>query len=1038
MSRLVSMSRTGRYVVMQTPDAIEIVDALGTAPRARIAGSAIDFACVGTTLWLLRGVRIERFALASGRAIDAAITLPAPGTTMIADRGDGAHAVIVTGSPPVLVLGDAIVPIAPGPAAVFPLGGQRVAATIDGKLHLLELGRRDPVGTALRVKGEVISVHALYGGRVLAVLARAGDEDTWWVLRSDGTRVHQIPTPRAVRWAVAGDAGVACCAVDDGARWIWVDLRYGHVRARGSVPFAIDCLDVSCDAQHVVLTGATGGGAPQVLHMPAIELLSRTAAEPTADAPVDAHALQPSPPPPLDAAHHEEPAADPAPAAPAPAPARLRGVPLALGAPLPPLRSSTSTEWPPYGSAREHLDDLLDLVAARAARAIALAWNTGRLSAAGTDRQPFEREVHALLGHAPGFATGELREADEHLARMAARNVGRVRSTIAAGARLPVIELMRELELSPIAGHTLIVALAPNERGEIARLFGILSNDEQRPVVDRFLIETVLAGSERARRAEIAAELAGGSPLRRHGVLHVAGEPGQPAFEAITVDPVVIARLCDRATTAPTRSPRPLDELVLAPDAVRDLLLAVARPQSVADPLRLVLRGRRGSGRRSAVAALAAEVGRAVADLDCARLPRAGTAMAAALQQELRRAVLRGCIPIVSGLDSADPADTEGQDRIRQILRSHPGPLVIRAAPESSLPLEPGHETITLPPLSETERAAFWRTALERAGLTCRDIDGIAARWRIGPGVIEHVIAQVEARRVAADTRDTDTLLDDVARQHIASRLTHIATPVHQLADWEHVALADDVLDSIREFIGRVAHRKTVFERWGFDAKVASARGLTALFYGPPGTGKSMVAGLIARELGLELYRVDLARVVSKWIGETEKNLAEVFDAAEDGQVVILFDEADSLFAKRTEVKTSVDRYANLEVNYLLQRLDSFQGVAILTTNLDGSIDPAFKRRMSLRLQFPFPDEDMRKRLWAAHIPTETPIAGDFNFDELARRFPLSGGYIRNSALRAAFLAAQERRPLSQQHLLRAITLEYRDLGKLSTDGRME
>jgi SpoVK/Ycf46/Vps4 family AAA+-type ATPase len=281
-------------------------------------------------------------------------------------------------------------------------------------------------------------------------------------------------------------------------------------------------------------------------------------------------------------------------------------------------------------------------------------------------------------------------------------------------------------------------------------------------------------------------------------------------------------------------------------------------------------------------------------------------------------------------------------------------------------------------------------------------------------------------------------MLDHAAAQHIQRRLDRVATRVTRLADWEQVALPDDVLDSLREFIGRIRHRRTVYEQWGFDRKMMTSRGLTALFYGPPGTGKSMVAGLIARELGLDLYKVDLARVVSKWIGETEKNLAEVFDAAEDGQVVILFDEADSLFARRTEVKSSVDRYANLEVNYLLQRLDSFEGIAILTSNLDGSIDPAFKRRMSLRLLFPFPDEELRARLWAAHLPAELPIAGELDFADLARRFPLSGGYIRNSALRAAFLAAQEQRPLAQDHLERAIQLEYRELGKLSTSGRME
>jgi len=199
-----------------------------------------------------------------------------------------------------------------------------------------------------------------------------------------------------------------------------------------------------------------------------------------------------------------------------------------------------------------------------------------------------------------------------------------------------------------------------------------------------------------------------------------------------------------------------------------------------------------------------------------------------------------------------------------------------------------------------------------------------------------------------------------------------------------------------------------------------------------------MVAGVIAQELGLDIYRVDLARVVSKWVGETEKNLAEVFDAAEEGQVLILFDEADSLFAKRTDVRTSNDRYANLEVNYLLQRLDTFEGIAILTSNLDGAIDPAFKRRLSLRLQFPFPDEETRLRLWTSHVTAETPAAGDFDFTDLARRFPLSGGYIRNCALRAAFLAAHEGRPLAQSHLVRAIQLEYREIGKLSTTSRLE
>jgi SpoVK/Ycf46/Vps4 family AAA+-type ATPase len=229
-----------------------------------------------------------------------------------------------------------------------------------------------------------------------------------------------------------------------------------------------------------------------------------------------------------------------------------------------------------------------------------------------------------------------------------------------------------------------------------------------------------------------------------------------------------------------------------------------------------------------------------------------------------------------------------------------------------------------------------------------------------------------------------------------------------------------------------------VFETWGYDRKIATVRGVTALFQGGPGTGKTLAAGVIARDLGLDLYRIDVARVVSKWVGETEKNLASVFDAAEDGRAILLFDEADSLFGKRTEVKSSVDRYANLEVNYLLQRLDSFDGIAILTTNFGTGIDAAFRRRLGMRLTFPFPDEDMREKMWRQHVPDAAPLAGALDFASLARQFRLSGGYIRNAALRGAFLAAEEGVPISQQHFERAIRLEFREVGKLSDSGALE
>jgi SpoVK/Ycf46/Vps4 family AAA+-type ATPase len=284
----------------------------------------------------------------------------------------------------------------------------------------------------------------------------------------------------------------------------------------------------------------------------------------------------------------------------------------------------------------------------------------------------------------------------------------------------------------------------------------------------------------------------------------------------------------------------------------------------------------------------------------------------------------------------------------------------------------------------------------------------------------------------------TTRAIETAVRQHLEDRLGTSATRVTRLAGWNDLVLPEDVLDSLLDLVSRVRRRKLVFETWGYDRKISSARGVTALFQGGPGTGKTLAAGVIARDLGLDLYRIDVARIVSKWVGETEKNLAAVFDAAEDGQAVLLFDEADSLFGKRTEVKSSVDRYANLEVNYLLQRLDSFEGIAILTTNFGTAIDPAFRRRLGMRLTFPFPDEDMREKMWLQHVPSEVPKSGDLDFATLAKRFRLSGGYIRNAALRAAFLAAEEGTALAQQHFERAIRLEFREVGKLSETGALE
>jgi SpoVK/Ycf46/Vps4 family AAA+-type ATPase len=253
------------------------------------------------------------------------------------------------------------------------------------------------------------------------------------------------------------------------------------------------------------------------------------------------------------------------------------------------------------------------------------------------------------------------------------------------------------------------------------------------------------------------------------------------------------------------------------------------------------------------------------------------------------------------------------------------------------------------------------------------------------------------------------------------------------VAGWEDLVLPETQKDTLREVAAQVGRRQVVYEQWGFAGRGSRGLGVSALFAGPSGTGKTMAAEVLARELRLDLYRIDLSTVVSKYIGETEKNLRRVFDAAERSGAILFFDEADALFGKRSEVKDSHDRYANIEVNYLLQRMEDYRGLAILATNKKSHLDPAFLRRLRFLVDFPFPDAAHRGRIWRRVLPAAVPVRG-VDFDGLAR-LEIAGGSIRNIAVNAAFLAAEDGGALGMEHLLHAARREYAKLERLVHDG---
>jgi len=325
------------------------------------------------------------------------------------------------------------------------------------------------------------------------------------------------------------------------------------------------------------------------------------------------------------------------------------------------------------------------------------------------------------------------------------------------------------------------------------------------------------------------------------------------------------------------------------------------------------------------------------------------------------------------------------------------------------------------------QREEIWREVLPDVAA-----GEIASLYRVGVGAILRCADGAMLRaRVRSGKTVTHADVAGAVRAEFETDLGTVATKVDVSQSWEDLVVPDETGRTIAELVDQLRHRSTVLGRWGFQRKLGKGLGVSALFSGPPGTGKTMAAALIARDLGVELYRVDLSKIISKFIGETEKNLASLFDAAEAGCAILLFDEADALFGKRTDVKSSNDRHANAETNYLLQRLESFTGVCLLTTNHESAIDEAFRRRLSVHVRFPVPDADERARLWRALLPPTAPTSPDLSLDRLADTFSMSGGYIRNAVLRAAFLAADEYTPISTSHLQRAARLEYESMGKV-------
>ena len=622
--------------------------------------------------------------------------------------------------------------------------------------------------------------------------------------------------------------------------------------------------------------------------------------------------------------------------------------------------------------------------------------------------------------------------------------------------------LARVYGLSPFDVDVLLLALAPELDLRYSSLYAYLQDNvtHKRPSVDLALNLLCSTADEKLeRRAHFAPD----APLARHGLLQLYSEPPPPQTSLLPqmfrLDEQVVRLLLGQDTLDPrlahfctrTWSNTALDVLSLPHDQMRSLEALVLRAWDTRTALKLYLHGPAGAGQGQIAQALADEVGAPLLTADLARI---GTDdFKSRLRLMFREAWFQDAVLYLDNMDAVRGRDRSLDLKDLQVLLAEDRGITLMAGTQIWAPGTYSAAGVLTVPLGYPDvgwRQWAWSVHLADAGIDLSDeeLSALAGRFRLLPAQIAEAALQARTQALwraisfstdkpSAAERLTLTDLFAAARAQCGHDLGALARKIDPGYTWPDIVLPDDALAQLHELSQRVARRSQVLDTWGFGRKLSLGKGVNTLFAGPSGTGKTMAAEVIANDLGLDLYKIDLASVVSKYIGETEKNLDRIFTAAENANAILLFDEADALFGKRSEVRDSHDRYANIEISYLLQKMETYEGLAILATNLRQNLDESFVRRLAFTVHFPFPDEANRRRIWQGIWPAETPLAEDLNLGSLAERFKLSGGNIKNIALAAAFLAAEDGTAVGMNHLLRAIRREYQKMGKVLSDAEL-
>jgi len=667
-----------------------------------------------------------------------------------------------------------------------------------------------------------------------------------------------------------------------------------------------------------------------------------------------------------------------------------------------------------------------------------------------------------LSGEALGLVAGELdpeawgptiASLEQELAQWGVHIQRRLEETD-DGVPLPIEDLRAFFKLDPTSLDVVLLVARLQSSADFHRLcrFAWGETSREQPQV-AFVVEALgLTAEDQTRLRQVCGPT---GVLRRLGLLLVSDVPGwipsTPLLfqQALVPDRLVHYLLGDTPTLSsavvtlvqpPARAP----EAHIPAEVIHAAGTAIAEALGASGRTLIVLRGPQGVGKVGMVAALTDRLGRRLARIDLDALwssPPEG--LRAKVTEALLESVLLDAFPLLDfGSRVCTPEVPDDQvriDALRRAIEVHEGLLFVSSvASQVWLEHEPVLDEIHLPYTSLLHQREVWCGALD--GLTLDDgltVDYLANRFNLTAGNIDEVVRSAlrtagpsfAGRKRSRVVRERD--LVSAARRQLRHKLGTLSEPMYTEFQWDDIILPERLKSQLRDIERRIKHQMTVYNAWGFRALAGGERGLSVLFSGPPGTGKTVTACVLGRALGRDVFRVDLSMVVSKYIGETEKNLARLFDESEYAPIMLLFDEADSLFTNRTQVKDSHDRFANMQVNFLLQRIESFEGVCILTTNHIANIDEAFKRRLDMIVEFPAPDLQTREELWRQMMPATARLSDDIKWDKLAGAFDFAGGHIRNAILRAAFFAAEADEPICHAHLFDAAVKEARQLGHL-------